>query len=317
MIIQKDYYKRNAKTGDIVNRQRIWVKCDSCKKEWETQYACIKRSKLTNNLCASCRNKQNNIDRKPQKRKKICCSYCQKEFYSSVNSIKKQNCCSRDCSDKNYLKNKYGHLEKIFEENIDEVSYLFGVILGDGSLKKTEQKNTTRVTVAFDVFWPKLMDIFLNVCDKLQILYHIEPKTHSNCQHIGFVLTDSLLSKYQLDFVGDKYKAQPVISEEISSNINFAAGMINSDGSCVLIHRGERTHENIRISGVTKTIIDSCSHCLTVNNISYRKYYYEGRVDKRTGNLNKGVNIIHLGQKKEIQKIREKTSFNIKEASNM
>ena len=317
MIIEKDYYKRNIKTGDIVKRQKVWVKCDQCGEEWETLYEYVKYKKLKDNLCVSCRCKNNaGGGKKYKKKKKINCDFCGREFSRSVNIIKKKNFCSRSCSGNNYLRNKYGHLEKIFDNNPDEVAYLFGIILGDGHLKKQEQKNTTRVSVAFDVNLRNLLDISLLVIEKLEIGYYVEPGIRSNCQMVGFILPDDLLKKYGMDFVGDKYKAQPSIYKKVSRNINFVAGMINSDGSCVLNNNGYKDYERIMICGVTKSIMDSCCYCLDRNNIDYKFYSYKGRTDKRNGNLNKDSYQLQILKQGQIEKLRKIIIFDVKEPSN-
>ncbi len=320
MIIEKDYYRINIKTGNIIKRQRVWVKCDGCGAEWETLYEYIKYKKLKNDLCPSCRAKNNaGGGKKYRKRKQLCCDYCGKNFKRSINLVKSKNYCSRLCVSNSYLKNRYGHLEEIFDKNPDEVAYLFGVILGDGNFKKTEQKNTTRITIAFDVKWQNLLNIFLEVLEKLKIKYFVEPKTYKNCQLMGFVFPDQLLKKYSLDYIGSKYKAQPEINKNISSNINFVAGMINSDGCCTRSfnnNKNKKKYERIVISGITESIINSCCYCLNVNSIDHKLYHRQGRVDKRNGNLNKDSHIVAMCKIKSINRLRDKTAFKIKESSN-
>lgn len=313
MIIQKDYYKRNKKTGDIVKRQKIWVKCEICGEEWETLYEYIKYRKLKKILCKDCRAKNRHIRRKCKKKKKIYCYFCGKELFRSVHLIKEQNFCSKQCSDKSYLQSKYEHLEKIFDKNLNDVAYLFGLILGDGHFKKTEQKKTTRISIAFNAQQKKLISIFEKIAKKLEINYFTEPKIHNNCQMIGFVLPDKLLKKYNLCFNGSKYKEQPSINKNLCNNINFIIGMINSDGCHYLT---KKKYETIWISGTVKSIIDSCCDCLYVNDIDYRLYYYKGRIDKRNGNLNKGKYLINISKKNTLKRLKEKISFKIKELSN-
>lgn len=313
MIIQKDYYKRNKKTGNIVKRQKIWVKCEICGEEWETLYEYIKYRKLKNILCKNCRAKNRSIKRKCKKKKKIYCYFCGKDFFRSVHLIKKQNFCSKQCSDKGYLQSKYGHLEKIFDKNLNCVAYLFGLILGDGYLRKIDQKRTTRISIAFNYKQKKLINIFEKIAKILEINYFIEPKIYNNCQMIGFVLPDKLLEKYNFCFNGNKYKTQPSVSKNICNNINFMIGMINSDGTHYLT---KKKYEIIRVNGIVKSIIDSCCYCLYFNDIDYRLYYYKGRIDKRNGNLNKGVYSINISKKNTLRKLKKKASFKIKGLSN-
>jgi hypothetical protein len=312
MILQRDYYKRNEKTGDIIKRQRVWVKCDGCGAERETLYEYVKYKKYAGDLCISCRNRESNRNSKRRQKKEVSCDQCGKNFKRSLSLIKPANFCSRLCYDAWYV-SRYDRLWESFDLYPNETAYLFGLVLGDGNLKKSDQKTTTRIRIAFDCKLVWTLEIAKGVFEKLGISYHVEPKSQANCQHVGFVLPDKLLAKYRMDFVGDKYKAQPSLAEGVAGNINFIAGMINSDGCCYL---ARKKYETIRVSNTVPSIVASCRYCLDLHDIGYVFNHYPSRIDKRNGNLNREYYLLSINRKDQIRDLRHKSSFMIKEPSN-
>ena len=135
---------------------------------------------------------------------------------------------------------------------------------------------------------------------------------------IGFVLPDNLLKQYGINYIGKKYNAQPVLDRVIKKNINFIAGIINSDGTCYYSYKKNKKlkYERISICNITKSIIDDCCFCLDENNINFKIYKYDGSLDKRTGNISKSFYQIHILRKKSLEALRKKSFFIIKEPSN-
>jgi len=110
-----------------------------------------------------------------------------------------------------------------------------------------------------------------------------------------------LLKSYNMLWSGDKFKAQPIPKSIITNNINFASGLIDSDGNLYTTHEG---FESIRFSNTCKSIVKSISQTLNKNNIFFSSYYYVLKPDKRTGKIPKPTYYIVIGRKSEILKIR-------------
>jgi len=310
MIIDSEYYHRNEKTGDIIKRQKVLVKCDECGKEWETLYQNIKRRKIEKNLCSSCRNKGPKVTKDPNgrnyRKNKISCLWCKNVFYSPSSSKRKY--CSVKCYEKHSIYKKYNHLFKYFKDNINEVAYLFGLILGDGHLRKNT-KETIRIFIAFHIKDKKIISVSKKIFKKLKIKFFVEPKYHRNCQSIGFVLPNKLLKNYGMLFWGNKHKAQPKIKANIYKNINFAAGLLNSDG---YYQKNKNGNEVLGVNNTVESIIDSYKKCLYFNKVGYRYCVCKKKIDKRTGKIYKDSLIVTIGKKNNILKFRNLVSFYIK-----
>jgi len=303
MLIKKKSYKRNKKTGEIVKRQVVSVKCDDCMKEWETLYEYVKYRKLKKILCKSCRSKLNlksqvslSKRRWDKTDSKICiiCSFCKKNIKKYPSLInKKNNFCNMRCRDQYVLK-KYDILYDTFKKNIDEVSYLFGLILGDGHLRKRDQKNTTRVNISFNSKEVDMIELAKNIMNKLEINFYDQRDKSCNCLNIGFVLPDNLLKKYDMLWEGSKFNSNPFPTKKIINNINTVVGLINSDGCC---KTRKGIIRNITFSNVTKSVYDAFIRCMDFHKISHTDGISKGRLDKRTGNKSKDAFWTYIGVK--------------------
>ena len=319
MLIEKKIYRRNEKTGDIIKRQEVELKCDVCDRRWTTLYDYVKRKRKLNDIkdyCASCRAKRrelqkNKLNRRKVKSIKVKCLKCYKKFLRSPSKVRKNNFCSLRCRDEYNLNNKYGHLFDTFEKNINEVAYLFGLILGDGHLRKLDQKNTTRICIAFDVKYKDLIETFEKIARKLKINYFIEPKKHSNCQALGFVLPNKLLEKYGMLYGGAKYDNQPSPINDIVNNINFAVGLINSDGWCGYRDK-KKKYRIIAFNNTVFSIVKCLDKSLKANNIIHCIYSYKGAMDKRTNSVGKDFWDIRIGNSKIIDKLIKKSDISMK-----
>lgn len=315
MLIENERYCRNKKTGNIIKKQEVELKCDDCGIIWKTLYRGEKRKVKGPNSPDYCRKCRMLHRRKPisyikKGKMKVKCLGCKEKFLRIPSRVVKNNFCSLKCRDEYNIINRYGHLYKTFNKNINEVSYLFGLILGDGHLKKLDQKNTTRVSIAFNVKYDKLLNIFKKVAKKLKINYFIEPKCHHNCQVLGFMLTDKLLNKYGMLYNGAKYDSQPKPIKGIVNNINFVVGLINSDGWCGYMSKRYRI---ISFVNTTFSIIKCFKQNLENNKIDYKCYHVNGRIDKRTNNMSKEQWLITIRKKDSIKKLIDKSYFNLKE----
>jgi len=240
----------------------------------------------------------------------VTCLGCGKVLLKYPSKVGKNNFCSLKCRDKYKIKSKYGHLYEIFNENINEVAYLIGLIMGDGNLRKLDQKKTTRISIGFDIKHENLIKIFKKVATRLKINYFVEPKIHNNCQAIGFVLPDKLLKMYGILYSGAKYNNQPKPVDKIVNNINYAAGLINSDGWC-----GYRLkkYKTIGFINTVSSIGESLVQCLRCNNIECSYYIYDGYIDKRTKKKGKTQYQLRVLKEAEIDKLKSQLKYNIKE----
>ena len=306
MLIDKPEYHRNSKTGNIVRRQKVEVQCDSCEAHWKTEYGNYQRKKNEQDLCASCRMKANWMKgRNAPAFETFACANCNKEFRRSLNRTDSFDnpCCSTKCRSEFNAKQRYGHLQESFSAHPNKAAYLVGLILGDGHLKKT-QKLTTRVSVAFDATRPELIDIALEAMDRLKIDHYTEPSVRTNCVMVGFTLPDSLLEKLGMLFSGAKYDNQDKMNppDEIVENINFAAGLINSDGHVGKFRTGRPF---IGFINTAKKISSLLEQSLESNGIEFGHYEYDPPRDKRTGKINKKNFRTVIGKIASFEKYRD------------
>lgn len=313
MIVPSGSYKINKKTGDIIKRQVVKVKCDECSNVWESLYQTRKKRQLDKDYCKRCRYLLNsNLKYLGEvEKKRVACLNCKNIFHKKNGRDTK--CCSLKCRDEYNSNKKYGHLFDTFKNNVNEAAYLFGLMLGDGHLRKVDQKNTTRVCIAFDVKHNDLIETFKEVVRVLEIDYFVEPKIHKNCQVIGFVLPDKLLERYEILYNGAKYDNHPKPADEVINNINFAAGLINSDGWCGF---SQKKYKTITFTNTVFSIVEALTECLNYNDVLHKEYEYKGYFDKRTNKRNKSQKQIHILRQKEIDKFQCKLSYGIKKFKN-
>ena len=303
MIIEKEYYRRN-KHGEITNHQKVLVKCDNCGFEWESLYSDRKKKKNKLDLCFGCRNTREfkprkNTCKKSESSENIKCDYCGKIFKKYKNLLGKVNYCCAMCRD-NATLDKYDHLYAKFEQNLDEVAYLCGLMLGDGNLNGI-QKRATKINIAFDARKENLIEFAKSILSKLGITFSMEPAIQQNCQKINLSLPNNLLQKYGMLWSGNKYDAQPYPSDDIIHNKKFIGGLINSDGHAV--HTGK--HEAIRFTNTCESIIRALEESLIHNKIEFNKYSYEPTIHKKTGNYQKRSYILYIGNKKNMNLLHD------------
>lgn len=305
MLIDKPY--RRNKSGQILKRETVEIRCDKCGIQWESLYGFRKNKTLKEDLCKSCRSKT--AWTKPasdHSSREIACSCCSKLFLKIPSLINNSvNYCSIDCRDKHNVELRYSHLHSSFRNNPDEVAYLIGLILGDGHCKKSA-KRTTRICIAFDVSgqWNHFINLFKSVADKLGLMVFEEPKSHKHCQMIGFVLPDELLNEYGALYSGNKFTAQPKPSEKIIANINYAAGLLNSDG-CF-------SNDTYAFHNTVKSIADSFSMCLSLNGIHHTRFEYDGRFDKRTNRTGLRRYQVNIATQQGIERLHQILKFETK-----
>ena len=107
MIVPSDNYKINKKTGDIVKRQIVKIKCDDCGDIWESLYQTRKTRQLDKDYCRKCRYALNNNLKYSGiiEKKKTACLNCKSIFHKKNGRDTK--CCSLKCRDEYSLKQKY------------------------------------------------------------------------------------------------------------------------------------------------------------------------------------------------------------------
>tara|TARA_Y100000310_G_scaffold336092_1_gene419757 strand:- start:10510 stop:11490 length:981 start_codon:yes stop_codon:yes gene_type:complete len=321
MLIEKKNYKRNVKTGDIIKRQKVSVICDRCGSKWETLYDYRKRKKYKEDLCKKCRSKRNlqkqeplykrRWDKRRGKKKIVKCNFCTKIIERFPCQIKNYNFCNCSCRDRYNMQKKYGHLDKNFKLNLNEVSYLAGLLLGDGHARKAGN-HTTRFTIAFDAVghWDWIVKQSVVVFDILGLCWNEEAASSSStCKRIGFTIPNALLKTYGLLWSGDKYVAQPKPKSFVIKNINFVAGLINSDGYYQLV-RGK--HPCYTFSNIAKSITDSAKICLDFNIIDYKVYHTDNKINKRTGGLNRAFIKLSIHKRECVKRLEDKCFYKVK-----
>ena len=303
MLIENSDYKRN-KTGEIVQSQKVIIKCDQCGCVWESLYEYRKRKKHKKDLCLACRSKirfeHGKINHPSQL---VRCNQCGKTFKKYAAQLGEKNYCSKKCLDDSWLK-EYNHLYRTFEQYPNELSYLCGLILGDGCLKK-QQERTTKVTIAFDVKYPELLEYAVSVINKLQIPFHQNTHICSNCIPLSFSLPDELLSKYNMLWSGRKIDVQPRPVDSVINNIYFLGGLINSDGNVGTLKSGKKCFEFIRFVNICKSIIDCFVQCVEKNGFECKIYSYDPKIHKKTGKMQQRSYIVAILKQNIIQQIRQ------------
>lgn len=222
------------------------------------------------------------------------------------NKVCKNTHCSKQCEfDKKHL-DRYKDVYTNFVNNIDEVSYLIGLILGDGHIRKRE-KRTSDITISFNYNEKYLINQCKSVLKILSIsFYECNQKL---ALAICFKLPQKLLKQYGIDFVSPKYDAQPSPNTAIRNNINFAIGLINSDGCHS--KNGMNSHRYV-FSNTVWSIFDSFIDCLTMNCVKYITYQSVKKPDLRTGKIYKTAFVASIGKRKEIDKLLKLSKFEVK-----
>lgn len=315
MLLEKNY-KRN-KNGEIVKREIVEIKCDRCGREWESKYGCRKNKILDIDLCVNCRSKlswsKTDNTKKNHSKKRLICDNCGKEYERIPSRIYQSihNFCSHGCHFDFDKKKRYGEIENTFDQKLNEVAYLVGLILGDGHIKK-RQKRTSNIILAFDYseVWRPLIEMAKNVLSELKIIFSDNQIPINNCKIIDFNLPDHILEKCGILYSGDKFYANPFPKDEIIANINYAAGLLNSDGQFVS-SKNEKWGSSYRFSNTVKSITCSLSKCLSYNDIEHTVSEYKGRFDKRTGKTNRKCYIVYVGVK-GVKALKDKCSLKLK-----
>lgn len=313
MLIEKGY--RRNKNGEIVKRETVEIKCDKCGREWKSLYGYRKRKLLDIDLCVYCRNKlawsKTENTKENHLKVTLTCDNCKKEYEKIPSRLCKNinNFCSQKCRFDFDIKERYGHLEKSFDENSNEVAYLIGLIMGDGNINK-RQKRTSTISIVFDFAerWNEMVVLSKSLLDKLQIKWWEAERPVMNCSCISFVLPDFILKKYGIFYSGNKFYAQPYPIISIIHNINYAAGLINSDGD----FRVSKNSFSYGFTNTVKSITSSLSECLSFHNIKHSNYERDGKIDKRTKNRNKNQFNIYIGGKENFRILHALCRFPLK-----
>jgi len=275
MLVKNNNYKI-TKSGNIHSYQKIQWKCDKCGYVSECFYNSYKRMKHKD-MCKSCQNKigiigtfsKNHIKfRKTNKKPwvEIKCSNCNKKINKRNKYILKNNFCSLSCFREFKYDERYGLFIKYVYNNIYDASYLIGVILGDGNVM-TGGNKTMDINIYFDTRDEVSILNIENILKKYNISFRYRSISEHGCAN-RFVIPKEFFEKYNLSSLnGDKYKCQPYPSDKIVKNINYALGLINSDGYYFkrIIHGGGA----IRFANTVKSIVESYKKCLYHNNIDF------------------------------------------------
>ena len=318
MLLERNY-RINHLTGSILTREKVYIQCDNCEKIWSTIYCSYKRKKLDKDYCRSCKNSLGICGVKgghsettraiwkdkgvvKTKQSEIKCDHCDAFFFRHNDQIGKRNFCSTKCRHLADYQNKYKIIEEKMKMNLDDVSYLFGAILGDGGITKSSNR-TRRIVICSNMQDDNSVKNILSAAKENNIITNntIRKKYHVNL--ISFTLPKSILKYYNLDFVGDKYKAQPIPNKKIMYNINFLVGLINSDG-----YYAQRKYSRyIQFTNTVRSIVDSFTNCLKFHNIKYRHSIFNSKNDRE-----KIRHDIFIHGLSNIEKIINKSKYRLK-----
>lgn len=277
MLVNIEKYILNPRTGEPLSRELVTIICDKCEKSWQAKYKHYKSFKKESHrdldLCIGCRNALGiNGVKGIKKRLKgtswinLICTNCKKDFKRSViGNPRKRVFCSNECSSKYRLEEKFGFLLKNIDYLQDELAYLTGSILGDGTIT-TENKNyfTRRICIYCDAKKLNLISQLKEILCKLHIPFY-DSKNRESCVVVGFSLPVEILKILGINYIGDKFKNQPTATENIVNNINFAVGLLNSDG--YLNFRQKSKCKVVSFNNTVESIIRSFVQCMTKNGI--------------------------------------------------
>lgn len=219
----------------------------------------------------------------------LVCETCGRAYRKHRTLVHKRTFCSIQCRDEKLHHEKYGGLPELFssQRNVNAVSYFVGLILGDGNIR-VRQKRTALVTVSFNANERTNIEIAKDILDSLGVAHSVYTDANYRCSKLGFSIPTDILVPIGLGYTGDKYRASPTPPENITKNINYAAGLFNSDGC------RDRKTGNLSFHNTTKSIVDSYAACLEANEIPYKRYARAGRYDARTGATNKSYHSVYI-----------------------
>lgn len=317
MLIDKNY-KRNKITKDIIEREIVSVKCDSCDSIKETYYYNYKKKKLEKDFCMSCRNKLGIAGVKGGHSEKTRKAWKEKGKIHKINNFKNKckNCknnytkqyktkfCSVECTNKYNYKISYSYLVKNHIKFENEMAYLIGCILGDGSVQKN--KNTSRVIVSCDTKHKEQINQLKYILVKMKIKHSVLCSKSKTTTYVNFNFPNEILKYYKLEISGCKYRCQPIV-EKLNKNIHFAIGLINSDGYYAFKNKNKKKLKEIRICNTVESIIKQLKFCLEINNIKYNEYKFK--------NKNKNWKLryeVRIPRQDEIKKIESISSIKLK-----
>ena len=308
MLIENKSYKRNLKNGKIFSNEPVVVKCELCESLRTIPYAGFLRKQRAgkDTKCRRCACRERAL--RKSTRQILSCNYCKKAVVRTPCQIKGEGVfCGIKCRDDFLFQNKYSHLQSRFLKNQDEASYLCGLILGDGHQKRASAK-TSRITIAFDERDRPSQAIAVRVLRRLGLCFFKEKTPHKTCRCWGFAIPNEILRPYKMLWCGEKFKAKPSPSASVVENINFAAGLINSDGCCSRSGNGER----LVVSNTVPSIMESFKTCLSKNNILFTSYLQKKKPDKRTGRIYKSSYNVSVGRQDQVAKLRKICKYGIK-----
>lgn len=295
MILDRAY-DRNSKTGEIKASETLAIRCDRCPAEWSALCKHYRRNKKISqeslDLCVACRNRagMNGLKGRgvrpelleAKKRgvrspsiKIVSCDFCGASFPRHENQIGAAVFCGNRCRAEHGTLIRFNGFLEIYQRRDDEIAYLVGMILGDGSIMhRVPTSSTARIQVSCDAAKTEVISQLEETLRGLSIPYGNSPNRES-CRVISFSLPSSALPDLGLDFMGEKYLAQPTPAERYATNPNLIVGLINSDG--YVADRLERGARIVRFASTVSSIFESAKNCLRENGVTFYEGWYEPR----------------------------------------
>ena len=152
----------------------------------------------------------------------------------------------------NFIKNKF--------EITDDLVYVIGRWLGDGSI--TKRKDKEHYSIFQIVFSDKERDDLERCKSIIDDTFGISCKVYSNeQQHTLILRTDNVfLCEFFHKICGERCETKNIFDEAILPNINWVIGLLDADG--LVTDNGV-----IRLSLKNKELLKSVKTCLSLNNI--------------------------------------------------
>jgi len=262
------------------------------------------RKKIKKDYCIGCRNRLGFTGCKGKKSKHLInmvgrrCKRCKKLF--KTYNYTKMHFCSVRCVRKYQFSKKYDKLLNNFSKNIPHISYLVGIILGDGTIIGREANTTRRIMIYTDTRRKEVISSIEHCLYKLGI-QHSFVKNRKRCVAICFSIPNRLLVRMGITKQGKEAKYGLTIPKGIKKRVEFIIGLINSDGYYTL--RGNTKRVQLSFSNNSPFIIGSLIDSLDDLKIRYYKHY---RLYKCMKGIHRTCDIQFVN--KDLYKLFEKSS---------
>lgn len=171
-----------------------------------------------------------------------------------------------------------------------------------------ERLYTASVSIYHDAKQEEVLEQTTSILRALSLPFGVY-QNRENCKNVQLSLPIELLDVMGLSYEGDKFSNIPVIESDCVANVNFALGLLNSDGYH-LAHSNGRGREELRFCTTVPNIATAFTDCLRANAIGFSgPYLWEHRNAKWRPRIE-----IHIARAKQVKSFVGKISFVLKPA---